>query len=357
MRSHVSRKRGLAVGVLLVLACAATVTVAAPAQAEVDSSDCAEVAYGDECFEHELLSSQIGVPVSGEEKILEKEPSGTGQDAITSVAMTKTDNYKITNAVSQADAFAWSFGLMGGGEGSISVPVIGSANLELSANGGITASGTRTVTRTDETSITWTATYTVSHPAVPVRRGYAIYTSIEGNKYEVNQRRCERKVWGLWCDEWQTMTVEVPTGLNIREQGLGWTASLFHACAPTGTALYTKHYDVTKIGTLSNASCLHIDFTDNTWWLSSTAALYLNAGTFTTTSVDLNAVFDPDRIVVELQGNSAGGGTVTITRDPLPIEDGTTVPGNTKRSGQLDSELLTFYQGALGIAVPGWSWN
>ncbi len=43
----------------------------------------------------------------------------------------------------------------------------------------------------------------------------------------------------------------------------------------------------------------------------------MDTGTFTTTSIELNDVYDSDTLVIALQGNYGGSGTVTITRDPV----------------------------------------
>jgi hypothetical protein len=340
-----TRTRTARLTALTTLASAVFLVMAAPAYADVDSSDCDSAALGAICYEYELLRSETGVALSGEESVLKKVPAGTAQDAATTGKLTKTASYKITNAVSEAKAFAWSFGA-----GKIITPVTG--NTEFS--GGLNGSGTTTVTTTSETSITWSSEYTISHDAVPVRRGYEIFTNVVGNRYEVNQRQCEKKVWGLYCYDWQTMIVEAPTGINIREQGLGWTQTLFRACNPGGV-VWKTHYRPEKVGTPSIFGCLNTNFATNTYTIASTGGVIMDTGTFATTSIELNNVYDPDTIVIALQGNYGGSGTVTITRDPYAGE------GNTVRTGRMDSDLVTVpiaSQGTQqfygGVEITGW---
>ncbi|MGN9812680.1 hypothetical protein ACTMSW_25430 [Micromonospora sp. BQ11] len=318
-----------------------SVVNASPALAVVDDK-CATASVGATCYQYEILRRQIGVPLSGESKVFRVLPGASPVGPTVSANITATSSYKITNAVSQTAAFSWSFG-SSREFGAIANLVAGSASAGIKIDGNVSASGSTSVTRTSETSIGWSTTYSVSHPPVDVRRGYDIYTHVLGNKYEVNQRACEKKLWGTYCYEWQTMFIDEPTGLGVREQPLGWGSTAFGA---GGRAVWTTNVDPRYVG---QGVCpfpigLNIDLARNTYQFSCYLTI-LAQGNVQVSNIRENWIFDLDSADVTLTSGPARG-VVQLTRSPW-------VKGN-PRSVTMNSSTGIDFVGTGKFALTGW---
>ena len=326
----------------VVLTVAGSVVTASPASAAVDDRQCAAAPLGAACYQYEILRRQVGVPLSGENKIFRVPPTASPVGPTVTANITTTGSYKITNAVSQTAAMTWSFG--GSREtGAIANLVAGTVSAGVKIDGNVSASGSTTITRTSETAVSWSTSYTVSHPPVGVRRGYDIYTHVLGNRYEVNQRACEKKAWGTYCYEWQTMTVEEPTGVGVREQPLGWGATSFGA---GGRPVWTTNVDPQYVGA---AVCpfplgLDINLETNTYRFGCYWSA-LAEGSVQVSTIRENWINDLDSATITLTSGKARG-VVQLTRSPY-------AQGN-PRTVTMNSSTGIEFVGTGTFAMAGW---
>jgi len=312
-------RKSLTVGVTTTLVAVATLVAAPIAFADVDTEECdnANGALGAVCYQYEILRTSPEVRLSDRTLVLRRDP-GPAEQVTASVTKTVQSAYKVTNAIADSTALTWAFG--GSGKaGKITTPVTKDAEFEFQANGSASATGTTTVTRTSEVAITWTSDYTLTYPAVPARRGYRVYTYVIGKEHEVNQRRCVKDLLGVRCGEWQTMTVREPTGIEIEEVPLGWSAQIFQACKP-GVVNWTAYEDPSgesQVGRPSHISCVHLDLTQDRYRITADSGLVIGAGRLkVTSSREDPRTRDLEEFTVRLLDEDQKNCTLRVVRDP-----------------------------------------